>query len=170
MTRKIFPTDRHKKSSNWKYFNGPTQCVRAIYASDGIRGCYRGLSIHIAREFPSGAAYFAVYELTRRRLNPRGSLEPKKERFANFMGGGLAGVLAWTMIMPIDVVKSTFQANRKYTSVFDCVRTIYRTGGRKAFFTGTGMAALRAFPVNAVTFLIYEECLLILNRIHLQRC
>lgn len=155
-------------ASDWKYFKGPTQCIRAIYDTNGIRGCYRGLSLHILREFPSSAAYFAVYELGRRRINPRGSQDPGREKVACFVSGGLAGVCSWTMIMPIDVVKSTFQASYSHQSVLDCVRKIYRLRGVRSFFTGTLTSAIRAFPVNAVTFLVYEEGLLALNRFRRQ--
>ena len=145
------------------------QCVKSIYETNGLKGCYRGLSVHVLREFPSSAVYFAVYELGRRKLNPRGMQDPTREKLACFMSGGLSGVISWTMIMPIDVVKSTFQASPSHKSVLACTREIYKRRGVKAFFTGTATAALRAFPVNAVTFFVYEEFLIFMSKIRMYK-
>ncbi|ORX57640.1 mitochondrial carrier [Hesseltinella vesiculosa] len=43
-----------------------------------------------------------------------------------------------------------------FTSIRDCVVRSYRSEGISVFFRGLGPTVLRAFPVNAVTFWVYE--------------
>ncbi|GFS26825.1 solute carrier family 25 member 45 [Elysia marginata] len=84
----------------------------------------------------------------------------------NFIGGGVAGVLSWLIIMPFDVVKSKIQADPAgniYKGFWDCTRQLYSTGGAKVFFLGFVPMAVRAFPVNAVTLMVYSEVLGHLN-------
>ena len=69
--------------------------------------------------------------------------------------------------MPLDVVKSKLQADaagKVYRGFWDCAQKVYTTGGMRAFFTGYIPMAVRAFPVNAVTLMVYSECLNRLNK------
>lgn len=45
---------------------------------------------------------------------------------------------------------------RPYASIRDCIVRSYKTDGAGVFFRGVGPTILRAFPVNAVTFYVYE--------------
>lgn len=46
------------------------------------------------------------------------------------------------------------QANYK---VWQGLKDIYRNEGIQALFRGVGICSLRAYPVNAVTFFVYEK-------------
>ena len=80
---------------------------------------------------------------------------------AQFVFGGLAGTLCWLSVLPFDVVKSRMQATdgRHYTGMVQCARDSYRQEGAKVFMRGALAMSLRAFPVNGVTFLVYEVLL-----------
>ena len=47
----------------------------------------------------------------------------------------------------------------RYTGLLDCVRTVYAANGIRGFFSGLSVVCLRAFPVNAITFLVYSHTL-----------
>ena len=85
----------------------------------------------------------------------------KASQMAQFMLGGLAGTLCWLSVLPFDVVKSRMQAldGRHYTSLVHCALDSYKKEGAKVFMRGGLAMALRAFPVNGVTFLVYEVLL-----------
>lgn len=53
---------------------------------------------------------------------------------------------------------STFQAytTPQYRSTWDCAIRSWKTEGARVFVRGMGPTVLRAFPVNAVTFWVYE--------------
>lgn len=82
------------------------------------------------------------------------------------MAGGVAGVVTWAFATPMDVVKARLQMSgaggREYTGVLHCMRVSYREEGVRVFFKGLVLNSVRAFPVNAITFLSYESLMRIL--------
>lgn len=75
------------------------------------------------------------------------------------MAGGLAGTLSWVISFPIDVVKSRLQVDGidgkpKYLNALDCVKQSYKAEGMAFFTRGLNSTLLRAFPMNAVCFLV----------------
>lgn len=88
--------------------------------------------------------------------------------------GGLAGIVTWASIFPLDVVKTRLQAQPLTTTVgnkirevqrkppfstslsrqttfssLDIARDAYRSEGLSVFFRGLGICSIRAFVVNA---------------------
>ncbi len=126
---------------------------------------YTGVPIMAVRDLPASACYFTVYEGLFHWLLD----QPYTDRtgiIASVLAGGTAGVLSWMIIMPFDVIKNNIQADfrgTKYKGVIDCTRKMYRAGGVRSFFTGIGVNSVRAFPVNAVTFLFYNQTMRLLN-------
>ena len=86
-----------------------------------------------------------------------------------FMAGGMAGVTSWAFTMPCDVIKSTVQAmpatssnaQRKWWTV---AKKGWTNNGYQYFFRGAGPAVLRAFPVSAVVFTVYEFVMTVLDK------
>ena len=73
-------------------------------------------------------------------------------------------MMTWASAYPLDVVMSRMQAQGAQTKFQDQrrgmvwhVRDMYRKEGARAFFKGMAPCILRAFPVNAVIFLVYEQ-------------
>ena len=130
-----------------------------------MRALYRGMGVMTFRDGPSYGVYTVVYELMLEKMI-KYEMTDKHGVVANLVSGGMAGVVCWGLIIPFDVVKSLMQADpsgNKYSSVWDCVRQTYQTCGVRGFFTGITVCCVRAFPVNAVTFLFYNKCLNFLN-------
>lgn len=84
--------------------------------------------------------------------------------------GAVAGVLAWVSTFPIDCIKTRVQAVERLAgegqgqrgwrpwngSVAVAAREIWSQGGPGAFWRGVGATVLRAIPVNATLFVVYE--------------
>jgi solute carrier family 25 carnitine/acylcarnitine transporter 20/29 len=83
------------------------------------------------------------------------------------VSGGIAGVITWASIYPLDVIKTRLQAQdvgatqRNESSALlqnsarrqgatQIAREIFRTEGAGAFYRGLGICSARAFVVNAV--------------------
>lgn len=83
------------------------------------------------------------------------------------MAGGIAGVVTWACATPMDVVKARLQMSgaggREYRGVLHCMRVSVREEGVRFFFKGLLLNSLRAFPVNAITFLSYESLMRIFS-------
>jgi len=133
--------------------------IGQIWQDGGFRGIYRGLSVTSLRDLGYGS-YFFTYELVNQYLISRheasnSALSPVEMA----VSGGLAGVVAWVVTFPLDTIKTQIQASTsKYPlSITETARNVYRNGGIKSFFVGVGPTIVRALPVNAVLFLVFES-------------
>lgn len=139
-------------------YRGPVHCVAVILKENGPRGLFRGGAALALRDVPCYGLYFLPYELTRNALTESGK---QPGTFAILTAGGVAGVVTWCFATPMDVVKSRLQMSgaggRAYTGIVHCMRLSVREEGFRVFFRGLLLNSMRAFPVNAVTFLSYES-------------
>ncbi|KAI8808868.1 mitochondrial carrier domain-containing protein [Cladochytrium replicatum] len=143
-------------NSGYPLYRGPVDCIRQIYQRAGIGGFYRAMHCTMWRETPSYGAYFASYELLCRKLVPAGT-PTNVPTPALLVAGGLAGVVAWLVTYPFDVVKTRLQSvqqdfNPQYRGMADCFVKTYGREGIRVFFSGMSATAIRAFPTNAATF------------------
>lgn len=79
--------------------------------------------------------------------------------FYTLMAGGIAGTFSWLISFPIDVVKSRLQVDgidgkARYKNALDCVRISYKEEGLAFLTRGLTSTLMRAFPMNAVCFLV----------------
>eukprot|EP00808_Paulinella_micropora_P029725 g9913.t1 len=80
----------------------------------------------------------------------------------NFLVGGTAGVCAWMVIYPLDVLKSILQTEstaRGGRGLVSEFRTVVRHDGWRGLYRGYSAALLRAFPANGALFLGVEVSL-----------
>ncbi|KAJ8901059.1 hypothetical protein NDN08_004920 [Rhodosorus marinus] len=141
--------------------------VKNMVAVDGFSGLYRGLTATLVRDVPSYGSYFWSYELIRRLYADRfGCSLAEVPGFVDFLAGGVAGCLSWTIIYPIDVVKSRLQMQGEGSvreGFFHCAKRIYSTQGWRVFGKGLGLTVARAFPVNATIFYFHGSTVKILS-------
>ncbi|KAJ7996614.1 hypothetical protein DPEC_G00238880 [Dallia pectoralis] len=146
-------------------YRGPAHCVNLILSEEGPRGMFRGGLALTLRDMPCYGLYFLPYEVTCRFLTEEGQ---QPGTFAVLMAGGLAGVVSWTVATPMDVVKARLQmcgaGGRVYNGVLHCMSVSLKEEGARVFFNGLLLNSLRAFPVNAITFLAFESLMRFLTR------
>ncbi|TWW56263.1 Solute carrier family 25 member 45 [Takifugu flavidus] len=139
-------------------YRGSVHCVDEILKKEGPRGLFKGGTALAIRDLLSYGLYFLSYELICEALTEAGK-EPGM--FSIMTAGGLAGVLSWALATPMDVVKARLQMSeaggRTYNGILDCMRTSVKEEGVRVFFKGVALNSVRAFPVNAITFLSYER-------------
>lgn len=132
--------------------SSPFACLKHEWKHEGRRGVFKGLGITVARDVPGFASYFVSFELMMKQTsNP--------SAFYTLMAGGFAGTLSWLISFPIDVVKSRLQVDgmdgkSKYTSAVDCMKKSYQAEGLSFLTRGLSSTLIRAFPMNAVCFLV----------------
>ena len=86
---------------------------------------------------------------------------------SSFCAGGFAGVMSFLLLHPIDVLKSCRQMQHENLTVngnaVSSTRAIVKAGldtdGYRFFTRGLAPSVLRAGPVSAVIFLVYEVVL-----------
>lgn len=139
-----------------------------VLKRQGIKGLYLGGTITSVRDSFGYAWYFWSYELSKRLLLSRQAdpfIDPKASDI--LIAGGIAGVVTWASIFPLDVIKTRIQtqahvidgateslltqthAQQRSKSSFQIARDIARAEGIAGFYRGLGVCSVRAFIVNA---------------------
>ncbi|KAH8753604.1 mitochondrial carrier domain-containing protein [Diaporthe sp. PMI_573] len=161
---------------------------RVLRTEGGIRGLYFGGTVTALRDSVGYGFYFWSYELTTRwmeqwtRAYDGGSGNfAGSETARTLLCGGLAGIVTWASIFPLDVIKTRVQAQvlnapgtgtiavvtgesspllrspaPKRLGAVEVARDAYREGGLRVFFRGLAVCSVRAFIVNAVQWATYE--------------
>jgi solute carrier family 25 carnitine/acylcarnitine transporter 20/29 len=123
--------------------------------------------------------YFWSYELGKRILAAQLGEDnsPRVEAAQALLCGGIAGVVTWASVFPLDVIKTRVQTQtlpaaertpllgptrvavvkQSRISTIEMARRIYREEGAAVFFRGLGVCSVRAFIVNAAQWAVYEQ-------------
>lgn len=176
-------------------------CKRIWRSEGGVRGLYFGGTVTAVRDSVGYGFYFWSYELTTRWmdrwLRDSGYSQGNGVEGASgaetakvLLCGGLAGVVTWVSIFPLDVIKTRVQAqvygsgtrvvvtgertpligaSGKRMGAVEVAKGAYREGGMRVFFRGLTVCSVRAFVVNAVQWAVYEWIMLELGQGRKQR-
>ncbi|SMQ51686.1 unnamed protein product [Zymoseptoria tritici ST99CH_3D7] len=158
--------------------------VKELWKAGGVRGLYMGGGITSLRDAVGYGFYFWSYELSKRHLSNEDD-SPNQQALKVLLCGGLAGVVTWASIFPMDVIKTRVQtwdlvgktpmsaasqpllgdqssSSKKVgiisdrSSTYSIAKAAYQTEGAAVFFRGLGICSVRAFIVNAVQWAVYE--------------
>ncbi|KAI1340697.1 mitochondrial carrier [Xylariaceae sp. FL0016] len=171
--------------------------ARNVLRHEGARGLYLGGAVTALRDSIGYGFYFWAYELANRWMEseivqPPSTLdaasEPtfSQEAVKVLLCGGIAGVVTWASVFPLDVVKtrvqtqsllydaatepllgpmqSSIQTAPKRLETIEVVKHTYHEGGMRIFFRGLTVCSIRAFVVNAVQWATYEWIMLELGQ------
>lgn len=146
--------------------------AREVVGREGVRGLFRGGAVTSVRDAVGYGWYFFSYELCKRLLVGRRSADWWEEMrgWEVLFAGGMAGVITWGSVYPLDVVKTRIQTQvarvedggvgerrsllgrqeGQKKGAWVIAKEVYSEGGVRAFYRGLGVCSLRAFVVNAV--------------------
>ena len=156
------PTELIKCQTQLQEDRSSWRVARDVWKDRGIRGLYHGGTITSIRDAVGYGFYFWSYEFGKSSL---GYVEEEDGAALKvFIAGGIAGVVTWTSIYPLDVIKTKIQSpgithvageqtslvNHSERGAWSIVKTSYRQEGLGIFFRGLGVCNVRAFIVNAV--------------------
>jgi len=83
------------------------------------------------------------------------------EEVRNLIAGGLAGMMAKSVVAPLDRIKIMYQvssAKFKLRNIPGVVRTIVEQEGLQALWRGNGATMLRVFPYAGIQFMVFDYC------------
>lgn len=146
-----------------------------LFSLDGIKCFYRGYLPQMAREVIGFGTYFSVYESLCSALSPTGK-KADSGPYTHLISGGLSGLAIWLIIFPFDLIKSKMQKDRLVClhcpSNPTCrkssrapmmnqggvayAKQILAARGIVGLYQGIIPCLLRAFPVHASVFVVYE--------------
>lgn len=140
------------------------QAVKHIIHYEGVKGLYSGYKYHFMRDSLSSGIYYSVYESFKWAMNMAINKDANSSSSLSILlAGGLAGVLCWTCIFPIDTTKSLIQRD-VVTNILRKEQGLepYPLKNRKLqkierrLYRGLGISCTRSFIVNMVFFSAYE--------------
>lgn len=144
------------------YVGRSFNCMRYIYNHEGIYGLYRGLVPMIWRDILPYGIYTIVfgwsYEMGNKIAVVRairtqsytgdGTLALKLDAFLTSSAALLASVLSWSLITPLDVVKTIMQAEINpniHRNMLECVSMLWRAHNYRVLFSGVYMNIGKSF-------------------------
>jgi len=136
---------------------GQLACAKQIIQKESFKGLFKGTLITYARDMPSFATYFFVYEYLQDKVFSDSS--QGRTSIGTITSGALAGIAGWTVAIPSDVVKSNHQCDPNSKSAISAAMKLFKLQGVRGFFLGAGPILLRAGPANAAAFLGYEAAI-----------
>ncbi|KAI8956566.1 solute carrier family 25 member 45 [Daldinia sp. FL1419] len=157
--------------------------ARQIFKSEGgIRGLYFGGIVTALRDSIGYGFYFWSYELSSKWVESRrqNASDFSQDAAKVLLCGGLAGIVTWVSIFPLDVIKTRVQeqtldttkapllgsspSSQRRLGAMETARAVYREEGARVFFRGLTVCSVRAFIVNAVQWAVYEWIMLELGQ------
>ena len=151
--------------------------AKEIWRDHGLRGLYFGGAVTSVRDAVGYGFYFWSYELSKRALSADDPNDTARtQNMKILLAGGIAGVVTWASIFPLDVIKTRVQTQPfspppgvageeealltrkpfRRKGAIEMARGAYANEGVAVFFRGLGICSVRAFIVNAVQWAVYE--------------
>lgn len=151
--------------------------MRHVYKMEGIKAFYRSYRTTLLMNLPFQSIHFITYEFaqsmtnTKRTYNPTAhvisgecdaiAISTSGARVARrmhldiirFLSGGLAGAIAATVTMPLDVCKTllnTQQGEVRASGMRDAIKLVYRYWGLPGYFRGLSARIVYQMPATAI--------------------
>lgn len=122
------------------------QIWKKMYAKQGIKSLFVGLDSQLARDASFYAVFFGGYELSCYMFRTHVPSMPEELNF--FISGGLAGMLGWTVAMPLDVPKTNVQS--RYDTRVSKNTTGYKTMNKVTVDVESYIAHVRLLSLSQV--------------------
>ncbi|KAJ2594057.1 hypothetical protein H4R99_005920 [Coemansia sp. RSA 1722] len=151
---------RLQAKENAGRYTGTMDCVRKIYAQEGLKAFANGLEATIWRHGLWNGGYFgSIFAI--KEVMPKASTK-KGELLNNFVAGAIGGTIGTTLNTPPDVVKTRIQNHNpangpaKYSSFLPGAKTIIQEEGFRALYKGYVPKVLRLGPGGGILLVVYD--------------
>lgn len=140
--------------------------LRSLFQAEGIKGFFKGNGANCLKVAPTRGVQFFAFERFKamlvdlKRKNAGGddvegeiALSPVERLIA----GGFAGMVASSMVYPIEVVKTMLTMYPgKYPGIRAAFQGVITEVGPKGLYAGLGPTLIAMFPYVGMEFMIYE--------------
>ncbi|XP_015117777.1 congested-like trachea protein [Diachasma alloeum] len=140
-------------------YKGTWDCATKTVTKEGLRGLYKGMGAPLTGVAPIFAMSFLGYGVGKK-LQQK-SDDEKLTPLQLFYAGAFSGIFTTAIMAPGERIKCLLQiqhgqAVAKYNGPVDCVKQLYKEGGIRSIYKGTGATLLRDVPASGMYFLTYE--------------
>lgn len=138
-----------------------------LFKSEGVKGFFKGNGANCLKVAPTRGVQFFAFESFKKRLvtwkkESRGLPEEASMTLSpleRLVAGGFAGMIASSMVYPIEVVKTMLTMYPgKYSGIAGAFKGVLTEVGPKGLYAGLGPTLIAMFPYVGVEFMIYETC------------
>ena len=141
-------------------FGSFRQGVQSLWKEEGIRGFYTGAFPTAARNVPFVVITFTMFGSIEKRFMDRKDKEEESKGLSSLelLAAGIGAATVGCLItQPVDVIKTRMMTQAAsnltpYTSVLDCVGSIFRDEGVSTFYTGMKQRYFYMAPLWAIQF------------------
>lgn len=146
-------------------YKNTADCFKQIVKKDGILGLYRGMATPLASITPIFAVSFWSYDLGKKLAiglrTDKNNTSKELSLPETVLAGAFSAVPTTLFMAPSERVKVLMQiqgqgGEQKYKGPLDVVRHLYKEGGVRSIWRGTGATLLRDSPGSAAYFVAYE--------------
>lgn len=137
-------------------------CTRTVYNSEGLRAFYRSYATALSMNIPYQIAMVVTYGMVQRSTNPEKAYKPG----VHFLAGAVAGGVASTVTMPLDVCKTLLNTQesavlhalkkQEVRGFFNAFKAVYAMAGIRGYFHGLTPRILYQAPSTAISWSVYE--------------
>lgn len=150
---------RMQDKANIGKYNGTSDTIRKIVASEGVLAMFNGLEATMWRHAVWNGAYFGLIFKVKDMM-PK-SKDPNEQRMTNFAAGTIGGMVATAFNTPFDVVKTRIQSYdgvgvRKYNWTLPGVVTVAKEEGFASLYRGFLPKVLRLGPGGGILLVVFE--------------
>jgi len=149
-----FTVIKARFESGFYSYSSVLHAFRQIFAKEGYRGLFSGLSATVLRDAPASGLYLAFY---RYQLSFFPDSSNSVRPFVNFFSGINAGLFASIVTHPFDMIKTQIQLSQEPLSFRTAARKIYDRFGAAGFMRGITLRASRRALMAACSWTFYEE-------------
>lgn len=154
--RTLMQTDKEQR------FRSSFHCMSSIVRNYGFRTLFTGWGITTAKDCFYYGSYFFVYEGMKETLGGSTAAIP--------LAGGAAGVSAWIVAYPFDIVRAGRQGQSIQDGITpssrEVVKDLLERRGIRGLFAGISPALTRAVVVHSLRFSAYEGLLWLFRNIN----
>lgn len=144
------------------------ECVRRIYATQGLIGFYKGITASYVG-ISETVIHFVIYEALKKKLNEMRDAHPGDDKtsrdFLEFMAAGATSkTIASVVAYPHEVARTRLrEEGNKYRSFWQTIHTVWKEEGKAGLYRGLGTQLVRQIPNTAIMMATYEAVVYVLS-------
>lgn len=145
-----------------------SECVKRIYATQGVRGFYKGITASYFG-ISETVIHFVIYEALKKKLNELREAHPTDNKtsrdFLEFMAAGATSkTIASVVAYPHEVARTRLrEEGNKYRSFWQTIHTVWKEEGKAGLYRGLGTQLVRQIPNTAIMMATYEAVVYVLT-------
>ncbi|XP_034568080.1 mitochondrial glycine transporter A-like [Notolabrus celidotus] len=133
---------------------GMVTVLMSVVRTERLVGLWKGMSPSFVRTIPGVGLYFSTYYSLKQHYFQDGCPGALQ---AVLLGGG-ARTVAGIFMLPVTVIKTRYECGRySYGSVSGALRSVCRTEGPAALFSGLTATLLRDVPFSGIYVMFYSQ-------------